>query len=81
MGGQNRKNRDCARTRRVIDSRFGALILVHIRVKYAFLPRRRVHFCLFGIDGRVSSYILLPHFVRSLRSLGALLTFFTDYIE
>ena len=80
-GGQNRKNRDYARTRRAIGSWFGTLILVPMFVGFAPLPRCRIHICLFGNGGRVSTHILLPRLVRSLQSLGALLTYSTGYIQ
>ena len=79
-GGQNRKSRDYARTRRAIGSWFRSLILVPMFVGFAPLPRCRIHICLFGNGGHVSTHILLPHLVRSLQSLSALLTYFKGYI-
>jgi len=79
-GDQNRKNRDCTRTRHAIGPRFGVLILMPTFVGFAPLPRSRVHICLFGNGGRVSTHILLPHLVRSPQPLDALLTCFTGYI-
>jgi hypothetical protein len=52
-GGQNRKNRDSARTWRAIALHFGALILVPIFVGLTLLPRCRVSRFRFGTCGHI----------------------------
>ena len=77
QGGQNRKNRDCARTRCAVVSTFGAHTLVCIPERITPLPRRRVYVCRFGCGGRVSTLIVVSHSVRLFLSLDTFLTYST----
>ena len=80
-GGQNHKNRDCAKLRHAVVSPFWGLILVGTYEWIAPILRCRIRVCHFGGGGRVSTPILLPYLVCLISSLAALLTHSTCYSE
>jgi len=81
QGGRNRKNRDCALTRRAIISPSRALILVYIGKEITSLPCSRVPIFHLGRCGRDSTHFLLLLLVRLILLLDTLLTCFTCYLE
>jgi hypothetical protein len=81
QGGQNRKNRDCAGSRRAVVSLFGELILVGIREWLVSFPRRCVHVYRVNGCGRVSLPVLLSLLVRVISSFDTLLAYCLYHLE